>query len=109
MGFTAIPGLAIRGSLVSSVRSTRRVWIWLIFPLIAILLGQLGLVWSGAFGFMILPWVLIVAYRIRSLVCPKCSVPLGKHTVSVAGIELAWYSLFVPRFCQHCGRDLDVP
>lgn len=56
--------------------------------------------------FAFVPFVLVAAFYLRTLRCPKCRRPVGK--VQLKAMPLVhWYAPFPPKHCRRCGSSLD--
>lgn len=93
--------------MTRSVRQTRNLIFFVLVPGAVVVVGLIGANCDRRLFFIGVPLVYFVSLWARTfLVCPHCSTPVGRRTVSILGFDVHWYSYLTPRYCTHCGKDL---
>ena len=83
----------------------RNILSFVIFPLGVFIIGIVATLSYDAIVVLAFPYVVIVEYFSRKIICPNCAKPLGWHKYKVFGYAFMWWSPFSPNKCEKCGHD----
>jgi len=95
-----------RITVKNNLQRTRNILVFGVYPA-----GFVLLIWLSArihplLGLLVFPFAFGVALAMKRMRCPRCSAPIGWHTLRFLGHELEWWSPLAPKNCQRCGHDL---
>ena len=83
----------------------RNLLVFVAFPVGFIFIALMAVFIKDVLGLLVFPYVIIMDYLSRQLICTKCNTPLGWHEYKVLWFSFMWWSPLSPKICEHCDHD----